>query len=106
MSNDLLEFAHAVKEDTYPHLDRIHGSGANIIHTWIEHLFIAASEDDGAEMARLIKMIRHKLKLERLLRIESYLTAYRERHPRLRAWLHEELIAIGWRKAGENRYST
>ena len=37
-------------------------------------------------------------RLKRLWRIEDWLMLRRQRHPRIRRWLHAELLAIGWRK--------
>jgi len=69
-------------------------------------MFRAAEEGDAIEVARLTKMVREKLKLERLWCIENWLTCSYEHHPRLRRWLHEELVAIGWRRADYSGYST
>ena len=37
-------------------------------------------------------------RLKRLWRIEDWLMLRRQQHPRIRRWLHAELVAIGWRK--------
>ena len=53
----------------------------------------AALADDARSLANHIRTVR----LERLWRIEGWLTFNTERHPKIAAWLHRELVAIGWR---------
>jgi hypothetical protein len=53
----------------------------------------AAVADDARSVARHIRTAR----LERLWRVESWLTFREQRHPRIARWLHDELVAIGWR---------
>ena len=54
----------------------------------------AACDDDAEAVAHYIRQTR----LERLWRIESWLDSPQRRHPRIAKWLHQELVAIGWRK--------
>ena len=63
--------------------------------TYASELRDAACDGDAKGVAWYIRQTR----LERLWRIETWLTAtaYRHPHPRIEKWLHEQLVAIGWR---------
>jgi hypothetical protein len=37
-------------------------------------------------------------RLQRLWKIEDWLLFHRRQHPRIARWLHQQLVAIGWRK--------
>jgi hypothetical protein len=55
--------------------DRIHPSGAGIIHSWLSEAMEAASHGDGAEVARLADMIVEKVGLELDWYVESRASA-------------------------------
>jgi hypothetical protein len=55
----------------------------------------AALAADARAVAGLIRTTR----LNRLWRIESWLTFHEQQHPRIARWLHDELVTIGWRRA-------
>lgn len=87
----LVEFALTLGRNAEPHLDRIHPSGADIIYEWLREMLCAAELGDALEVKRLAGNVQEKLRLERLWRIQSWASAYPDHHPRVTAWLHEEL---------------
>jgi len=86
----LLEFALALRDKVAPKLDRIHPSGANCIHCWLADMLDAAHEGEAREIKRLAGLVQHKLRDERLWHIRKQLDG-RRYHPRIAAWVHEEL---------------
>lgn len=55
----------------------------------------AALADDARSVADHIRTTR----LNRLWRIEDWLMLHKRQHPRIAAWLHAQLVEIGWRRA-------
>jgi hypothetical protein len=55
----------------------------------------SALADDARSVADHIRTTR----LNRLWRIEDWLMFRKRQHPRIAAWLHQQLVAIGWRRA-------
>jgi hypothetical protein len=87
----LVDFASALRADVERH--HIHPVGASRCHELLTEMFEAAAGGDSHEVKRLARLVQRRVKLERLWRIESWLTAYHDRHPRLRRWVHAELEA-------------
>lgn len=55
----------------------------------------AALVEDAQALAAHIRTTR----LERLWRIENWLTFRKQHHPRITEWLHAQLVEVGWRRA-------
>ncbi len=73
---------------------KVHSAGKATLYCWLTDMRALAEE--GVEVERieqLARMVEDKIKLERLWFIESWLTGPRNRHPRIRAWLHAQLEA-------------
>ena len=59
---------------------------------------LAQLSKDPRCIADAIALQIRTTRLKRLWRVEDWLMLRRQRHPRIRRWLHAELVAIGWRK--------
>ena len=87
----LAEFVYAVKAEAARHVH--HPAGRQVIREWIEKMFQAASTNNGAEVARLTKLVRRRVRMERLGRLEDWLVFRSKHHPRLRRRVHAEIEA-------------
>jgi hypothetical protein len=87
----LLDFVHAVRAEVERYVHHPHGR--EVIHEWMTEMHRAGDIGDAAAVARLTKQVRSQIRLERLFCLESWLRSaeLRERHRRLRCWVHNEI---------------
>jgi hypothetical protein len=88
----LLDFVDALRVAVERH--NMHPVGAIHCHELLNEMFEAANEGNSYEVKRLAGQIQHRVKLERLWYVESWLATHHDDvHPRLRRWVTAELEA-------------
>jgi hypothetical protein len=93
----LQEFVYTFRAEVEPFYERIHPSGANIIHEYMSDMFEAAADGNAVEVKRLVGNVNRKLRWERLWRVRIWVesAAYRCSRPRITTWLNPKLAEIG-----------
>jgi hypothetical protein len=93
----LVDFVAEMERRDIPPFRPVHFDNSIRIRSCAHELKGAAYDGDAKRVAWYIRQTR----LERLWRIESWLTSpfTQQRHPKLTMWLHQQLVAIGWRQS-------